>query len=214
MTCHHTTSFGIKYQLVKSNKKNLSLQIKDGCLIARSPIRMSVKNIEDFINKKQNWITKHLIPAPKQEFNNGDDFFYLGQKYPLIWQDCDLYFDGKNFIGNGDKNSFIEFYKTEFKKIILQRLPLLAKQHNFKYNQVRVKTQKTRWGSCSAKNNLNFNGLLAGAPLQTIDSVIIHELCHTIHKNHGADFWNLVYEIMPDYKKCEIWLKNNTIISL
>ena len=78
-----------------------------------------------------------------------------------------------------------------------------------KINQVRFKNQKTLWGSCSSKNNINLNYLLVMAPMLVIDYVIIHELVHTVHKNHSENFWNAVEAIMPDYKKAKKWLNKN-----
>jgi len=76
-------------------------------------------------------------------------------------------------------------------------------------NQVRIKNQKTMWGSCSSKNNINLNYLLIMAPAEVIDYVIIHELAHTIHRNHSVDFWRLVRLIMPDFQQHKQWLKAN-----
>ena len=79
------------------------------------------------------------------------------------------------------------------------------------YNQFRIKEQKTRWGSCSKRNNLNFNWKIIMAPEKVIDYVIIHELCHLVHFNHSKEFWNLLAFYMPDYKEQAEWLKNNGI---
>jgi predicted metal-dependent hydrolase len=201
----------IEYTLIRSSRKTLGLQIKNNELIVRAPQRMPLQEIKAFITLKHHWIHKHLHANILQTltFNEGDEFLYLGKKYPLCITPQKLYFDGKKFIGNANKTSFLSFYKQEFTKILEKQLPELATQYNFSYNQVRIKAQKTRWGSCSGKNNLNFNYMLAMAPLITIDSVIIHELCHTIHKNHSQNFWKLVYQIMPNYKHYQQFLKEN-----
>ena len=77
------------------------------------------------------------------------------------------------------------------------------------FNRVTIRCQKTRWGSCSAKKNLNFNCLLMLAPAEVIDSVVAHEVCHLKEMNHGARFYALVREIFPDYDRCNRWLKDN-----
>jgi predicted metal-dependent hydrolase len=76
-------------------------------------------------------------------------------------------------------------------------------------NQVRIKNQKTMWGSCSSKNNINLNYLLLMAPKGVIDYVIVHELVHTIHRNHSTDFWDSVESIMPEFQEHKRWLKKN-----
>ena len=207
-----------KYKLIRSNKKNLSLQVKQGELIVKAPNLMPQNEIENFIIIKQKWINKHINKKiiPQNTYKNNDKFLYLGIEYSLILKDCDLYFDGTNFIGRGCKANFLNLYKQHFAKIIQTKLPQIASEYNFKFNQVRLKSQKTLWGSCSGKNNLNFNYLLMMAPLEVIESVIIHELCHTIHKNHSKKFWDLVYKIMPDYKINHKYLKDygNQIVQI
>lgn len=75
--------------------------------------------------------------------------------------------------------------------------------------RITIKNVKTRWGSCSAKGHLNFSVKLAMAPVKTIDYVVVHELCHLLHRNHGSEFWSAVEAILPDYQKRRKYLKEN-----
>ena len=123
-------------------------------------------------------------------------------------------FTGEEFIANSiEPNplslSIKKWYKKKFREIAIPRVTYFAEQHNLMVNQVRIKNQKTMWGSCSSKNNINLNYLLLMAPMKVIDYVIIHELVHTIHRNHSLDFWSSVESIMPDYKEHKLWLKTN-----
>lgn len=77
------------------------------------------------------------------------------------------------------------------------------------YNNIRIKDTKTRWGSCSSKANLNFNFRIIMAPEEVMDYIIIHELCHLKHMNHGKGFWETVAFYMPDYEKHKKWLRIN-----
>lgn len=79
------------------------------------------------------------------------------------------------------------------------------------YNQLRIKEQKTRWGSCSKRKNLNFNWKIIMAPEMVMDYVIVHEMCHLVHFDHSKEFWDLVSFYMPNYKECAQWLKSNGI---
>ena len=79
--------------------------------------------------------------------------------------------------------------------------------HGFKYEKVRIKNQKTRWGSCSSKRNLNFNMRLMMAPDEAIDYVIIHELCHLRELNHTPAFWRLVEACCPNFRHWRDWFK-------
>jgi predicted metal-dependent hydrolase len=109
----------------------------------------------------------------------------------------------------GEKKEFLAWYKAAFKKVALPRLNYYADLYQLNYQQVRLKTQKTLWGSCSGVNNINLNYLLIMAPMNVIDYVIVHELAHTKIKNHSKDFWQLVESILPKYKASKSWLKNN-----
>ncbi len=77
------------------------------------------------------------------------------------------------------------------------------------YGRITLRCQKTRWGSCSAKKNLNFNILLMLTPAEVIDSVIVHELCHLVEMNHSPRFYKLVYAAYPEYDCFNRWLKDN-----
>ena len=107
------------------------------------------------------------------------------------------------------KSAVIQFYRREAKIYLPQRTSQLASKFGFEFNNIRIKHQKTRWGSCSAKRNLNFNLRLMMAPADAIDSVIIHELCHLRFLNHSQQFWNLVAQCCPDHQYWRQWFKDN-----
>ena len=207
------------YQLIRSKRKTLSLQINNNAeLIVRAPNRLSIIKIEQFIDEKLNWIEKKsksisLIKPLKPNYIEGEKFLYLGSEYPLsvnIIHAKGLSFDGEIFrLNSGGKDEFLSWYKVSFKKIALPRIEYYANNYQLSYNQVRLKTQKTLWGSYSSVNNINLNYLLIGAPISVIDYVIVHELCHSVHKNHSKNFWQLVFSILPNYKASKRWLQVN-----
>ena len=90
---------------------------------------------------------------------------------------------------------------------IRQRLSHYAPLIGVEFGRVAIRDQKSRWGSCSAKHNLNFNWKLIMAPPQALEYVVIHELCHLIEFNHSARFWRLVESRMPEYEAWKKWLK-------
>ncbi len=77
------------------------------------------------------------------------------------------------------------------------------------YHTITVRDQKSRWGSCSSRGTLSFNYRLMFAPPRVLDYVVVHELCHLTHMNHSKDFWNMVRQIMPDYKIYKEWLREH-----
>ena len=209
------------HKIIKSKRRTLSLSINENAeLIVRAPNQISNKRIEEFIIEKSKWINKNknLMQSRINEMNDNDsDYLFLGNIYPLIkvYENPNkIDFNGTEFITsieNQDKfkASLKSWYKIKFKEIAIPRLNYFSDKYNLKINQVRFKNQKTLWGSCSSKNNINLNYLLVMAPMLVIDYVIIHELVHTVHKNHSENFWNAVEAIMPDYKKAKKWLNKN-----
>ena len=208
-------------KIIRSKRKTLSLTINENAeLIIRAPKRLSIEKIQDFINEKENWINrkKRLIENQiKDVTSNHNKILYLGNLFPInLEQNAskELFFTGEEFIANSIEPdslslSIKKWYKNKFKEIALPRVAYFANKHNLMVNQVRIKNQKTMWGSCSSKNNINLNYLLLMAPMGVIDYVIVHELVHTIHRNHSTDFWDSVESIMPEFQEHKRWLKKN-----
>ena len=92
---------------------------------------------------------------------------------------------------------------------IPERVSFYARKIGVNYGRITIRNQKSRWGSCSSKGNLNFNCLLMLTPAEVIDYVVVHELCHRLEMNHSRYFWAEVERVLPDYKKWEKWLKND-----
>lgn len=208
-------------KIIRSKRKTLSLTINENAeLIIRAPKRLSIEKIQDFINEKENWINrkKRLIENQiKDVTSNHNKLLYLGTLFPInVEQNAskELFFTGEEFIANSIEPdslslSIKKWYKNKFKEIALPRVAYFANKHNLMVNQVRIKNQKTMWGSCSSKNNINLNYLLLMAPMGVIDYVIVHELVHTIHRNHSTDFWDSVESIMPEFQEHKRWLQKN-----
>ena len=208
-------------KIIRSKRKTLSLTINENAeLIIRAPKRLSIEKIQDFINEKENWINrkKRLIENQiKDVTSNHNKLLYLGNLFPINVEQNgskELFFTGEEFIANSIEPdslslSIKKWYKNKFKEIALPRVAYFANKHNLMVNQVRIKNQKTMWGSCSYKNNINLNYLLLMAPMGVIDYVIVHELVHTIHRNHSTDFWDSVESIMPEFQEHKRWLKKN-----
>ena len=99
--------------------------------------------------------------------------------------------------------------KAQAAEVIRQRLDYYAPIVGVTYGRVTIRSQRTRWGSCSARGNLNFNCLLAIVPPEVLDYVVVHELCHRKELNHSARFWREVARILPDYADRRKWLRQH-----
>ena len=171
-------------EIIRSRRKTLALQIADdGHLIVRVPLRCSYKDIEDFIVKSEKWIRTHTERVIRRNRE-------LEQLPPFTAQD-------------------IKAMAQQAAEIIPGRVKLYAEKLGVSYGRITIRNQKTKWGSCTSKGNLNFNCLLMAAPPEVLDSVVVHELCHRLHMDHSKAFYAEVYRIFPDYDKWHKWLRDN-----
>ncbi|MEX1377553.1 MAG: SprT family zinc-dependent metalloprotease [Eubacteriales bacterium] len=214
----------MEYKLIKSKRKTISIQInKDAQVIVKAPHSVSQKYIENFILSKKGWIEKNVekmketavLRQPKK-FIGGEIFMLFGKEYMLCVSSVDskikimddrIFFPSK-FMDN-PKDHMVKFYKKIAKKYLTERALKIAKQLNLQPNSIKITSADKRWGSCSSKKNINFSYKLIMADEIAIDYVIIHELCHLLYMNHSSSFWNAVHSIMPNYKTCKNYLKQN-----
>lgn len=168
--------------LKRSGRKTVSMEIlPDGRVLVRAPYRMPVFEIREFVLKNEGWLEKHL---KKQE---------KAAKEPA------------------ERLSMEELKKLadEAARVIPQRVSYYAQKIGVTYGRITIRNQKTRWGSCSSRGNLNFNVLLMLTPPEVIDSVVVHELCHRKEMNHSKRFYDEVLRVYPDYHIWNRWLKEN-----
>jgi hypothetical protein len=158
----------------------------DGNLVVTIPQNINENIIENFILRKSQWIISKL------------EYF-------------------KNFSGHVFKKSSKKEYKEYKQKalvLVKSRIEYFNQNFEFKFNKINIKNQKTRWGSCSKRGNLNFNYKIVLLPERLADYIIVHELCHLKEFNHSQKFWNLVAEIIPDYLERRKDLKKSGTTSL
>lgn len=193
------------------------------------------KQAEKLVQENIGWIERNLRrlekSAPKKfNFTTFEKIPYLGEEILLHTVEKAITFpkaiiagDSNNEnrillvktpIGSKDnkemiRDAIIKKFKSDFREIAEEGVEEYNKYYNFKYNRIAIKDNKTNWGSCSSQNNLNFNWKLIFAPMEIIDYVIVHEICHLKEHNHSDRFWNLVAEQFPDYKAKRRWLKRN-----
>ena len=175
-----------KVTIVKSNRKTLSIHIKSSKEIeVRAPKWVSKREIDRVLDEKSLWISEHLEAVKKREVE----------------------------IANQPRSHDADIHAMErdARKVIVPKVEYYAQILGVDYGRIAIRNQKTRWGSCSSKGNLNFNCNLLNCPEELIDYVVVHELCHRIEMNHSSRFWNLVESIIPDYKERRKRLKTYEI---
>ncbi|MDP2951541.1 MAG: M48 family metallopeptidase [bacterium] len=170
----------INYILKTSDRaRHLRLTINyRGELVATKPAKMPDRVVEGFILQKASWILKKLA-----------------------------YFASHKIITPESKGKSYKEYKLKAQGFIKERVRYLNKSYGFAFNKITIKNQKTRWGSCSKKGNLNFNYKILFLPKDLADYIIIHELCHLKILNHSKKFWQLVKQQMPNYLEIRKALK-------
>ncbi len=211
-------------KIIRSNRKTIGLEISNSAkLIVRAPRSLTQDYIAKIIEGKSNWIEKtqrSIIERNRyfkpKEFKNGEKFLFLGELFELkiINNAEELLILNEKFLLSEKhqikaKAIFIYWYKQQAKKIIGDRVKHYSNLFNLKFKSIKITYAKKRWGSHTGEGKLNFSYRLIMTPLEIIDYVVVHELTHTKFNNHSKDYWELVNSILPNYKSCEKWIKEN-----
>lgn len=169
-------------EIIQSDRKSFSLEIKSqDKIICRAPDKASRSDIDGFIESHRAWLEKHLKKLSEAETGGVE----------------------REALSEND----IKLLKKRAKEYIPQRAEFFSNQMGIKYGNITIRLQKTRWGSCSSKGNINFNCLLMLTDIEIIDYVVVHELCHLKQMNHSEEFWKEVEKVLPDYKERKKRLK-------
>lgn len=199
---------------------------------------MSVHTIHAFVESHQNWIVstsdkmeikkKAVKKIAPERYEQGVSVPFLG-KPNVLWIKQSLLHNveienykqniyvhlPKEYIGNDNneiiRQALIDWMKKRMLDYVESIIEVHAKKYSLYPRYIRIKTQKSRWGSCGVKNDINLNWLLILAPFEVMEYVVVHELCHIKERNHSVKFWQLVEEHMDDYQMHRNWLKNNGI---
>jgi len=175
------TEADITFSLLRSRRRTIAVQVRPGGeVIVRAPLHLSERKIRRFVSEHSDWIRRNTEKLARA----------AAEAEPLS--------------------------ETELKSLAKQaalyfseKATVYAERVGVTYGRITIRHQKTRWGSCSAKGNLNFNCLLMLAPEEVREYVIVHELCHRLEMNHSPRFWAEVERVCPDYRKYRKWLKVN-----
>ena len=170
-------------KIIRSNRKSLGLEVNTEGLIIRAPLQASDAEINMFILQHKDWIEKNLNRVEERQKT-------VDSIQPLRMDE-------------------IKDLANKALKVIPERVKYYAPKVGVNYGRITIRNQRSKWGSCSGKGNLNFNCLLMLAPPEVLDSVVVHELCHRKEMNHSDKFYAEVLRVYPDYWIWDKWLKEN-----
>ncbi len=173
----------LKITILRSDRKTVSIELKNGEIIVRAPKKMKDAEIYSVIESKKTWIEKHLAAQVQRQES-------VKNLQPFTQDE-------------------IREMANKALDIIPAKVKYYAEKIGVTYNRITIRCQRTRWGSCSSEGNLNFNCLLVLCPDEVIDSVVVHELCHRKHMNHSARFYAEIEKVFPQYADCQAWIKQN-----
>ncbi|MEH7093696.1 M48 family metallopeptidase [Neobacillus vireti] len=218
-----TIRFEIKYK----NRTSIGITIDSyGNLEVQAPKGIPDERVLRLLEEKWELIQQKLkemqdrLEGPQKKlYEHGESFLYLGNNYPVeihennqIAQDY-VVFEGeklriyvKKMENEHLKQALKRFYYKQCKALVEKSINSYQSHFKTKPRSIRITDSKTTWGTCDSRQQLTFNWRLAMAPLEVIDYVVVHEMCHMVHLNHDRSFWRLVGKIMPDYKEKENWL--------
>ena len=183
------------YKLVRSRRRSIALMISsDATLVVRAPIFVSRSRIESLIERKKDWISKHLERKRQVKTGAKKELLFLGEANPMAFE---------------SREKMVAWYRKQAREILTQRMEYWSTLSGWQFKSMSINGARTRWGSCGPKNSINFSWRLVMAPMHVVDYVVVHELAHTVVKNHSRKFWEAVAGVMPDYKERRRWLREN-----
>ncbi|MBE6047625.1 MAG: M48 family metallopeptidase [Clostridium sp.] len=211
----------IKYTVEFRKRKTIGIIIKEnGEVIVRAPNGVSFETIDRVIEKKRKWIEQKVIMFKERKQLASDEVMYLGRicKVRVIEQK----FLKKNFVDFKNDTFFVnvselskankvleKWFREECLKKVTEIVFKYTNRFKEKPKEIRVKSQKTKWGCCTYDNKIFLNWHIIMARESAMEYVVVHEMCHMVYKNHSKDYWKCVENILPEFKKEHLYLKEN-----
>ncbi|MCF7911329.1 MAG: M48 family metallopeptidase [Candidatus Cloacimonetes bacterium] len=218
---------GVRLFIRRKAVKNINLKIKaKGILLLSAPLSTTDERIDEVLEKKYNWVLKHHVRLSDQVERTElkpDVFVYFGEEFAVthnsfLFNNYRLNIENKTLITGLklDEGNFREqIYKQKATEYLKPLAFHYAESWGFEIKKVIIRGQSSRWGTCSSKGNISLNWKLMMAPVFVIDYLIFHELLHTRHLNHGAQYKKELRQLFPRTDEAELWLKqHNHLLSM
>lgn len=220
----------INYFIEYRKRKSVEIRIEpSGMVRVRAPKGSDQAKVLELLESKSKWIIEHMDKYFEAKEKKPESDYEAGDMYRVLWKthELKLLINSEIFKATAklegdfivvesnteDKDIIAKaidtFYKREARKIIKDRIKIYQKHFKSKPKEITFKNEKSRWGSCTSDRVINFNYRIIMAPLNIVDYLVVHEMCHLAHMNHSKSFWTMVGAILPDYKESREWLKYN-----
>ena len=226
-------NMSIEYTIIRrEGRKTASIAVApDNSVSITVPSELDDESVARIIQRKRGWIHRKIafnsevrFPHKPKEYVSGEAFTYIGRNYRLkvlagSSQGVELR-DGR-FIARmpselqGEARSqriaeeLREWYREHARQKLSQRARMHAKRMRLKLGKANVGDYRRQWGSCHQSGDILFNWKIIIAPMRIIDYVVVHELCHLVHRNHSPEYWKLLFRYLPDYTESKEWLRVN-----
>ncbi|NQZ10287.1 MAG: M48 family metallopeptidase [Algicola sp.] len=211
-------------------RKTATITVEAGEVMVKVPQDLALDRITKLLQDKHSWIADKIrlhqaitsvdgCNKSERQFVSGEAYSYLGRNYRLKvnrgnYRPIKLA-NGRfvvTLLRGGDNPNMVkrlltDWYKSHAQTKLTEKAKRYAKMIGVECASIGIKDYKSRWGSCSVEGNIDFNWLIMMAPNRIVDYVVVHELCHLLHHDHSALFWQAVGRTVPDYGECKDWLK-------
>jgi predicted metal-dependent hydrolase len=212
----------LAYDIIYSKRKTIAIVVeRDRRVVVRAPVGTPEATVRQAVEAKKQWIyekihlpDKYPLERDRKEFVSGETLHYLGRSYRLeivernvpgvVFHSC---FQISRRNRPHAAQLLRQWYLERARRRLTARAEYYAQALGVKFNRVLVSDMRVRWGSCTPKNNLNFNWRIIKAPPFVLDYLVVHELAHLLEPNHSSRFWNIVAVQVPRYEEARAWLK-------
>ena len=215
-----------EYEVIRTNRKTLTLYVKQQRVIVRCPLATTNVEINEFIETNQNWILDRLkedqiFQKETLKIEDNHKIFYQAKDRTIVFKEGrvgrvevnrdEFIIQCKKIDPMSAKKQMEGYLIDKATEYIIPRAKGLAAHLGVggKISEIKLRKTKSKWGHCTSKGVVQFNWLIMLAPNSIIDYIITHEVCHLIRMDHAPNFWELVESICPDYQKYVTWLKNH-----
>lgn len=207
----------MNYTLQREKRKTLMMKIlQDGTLLVKAPLSLSQTAVEQFVAGHNTWIERqraNMLSRNERrsafQYLDGQSVPFLGRMLPISTGPAAVNSDGLLLPGKNRPAALAALYRQEALQYLTGRTDYFSGCYGLSYSAVSIGSAKTLWGTCDTKNRIRYSFRVMALPPEAADYIVVHELCHTLHKNHGPAFWQTVESVLPGWKQsraqCRQW---------